>query len=56
MNVGYVDAPSPNSSVFKVRDDVGNPIPGNSNEGHDYGNRSLSDEQRKALVEYMKTL
>jgi hypothetical protein len=56
VKVGYVDAPSPNGFVFKVRDDAGKPIPGNSNEGHDYGNGSLTDDQRKALVEYMKTL
>ena len=31
-------------------------IEGNANIGHDYGNGRLSDRNRKALVEYMKTL
>ncbi len=30
-------------------------IAGNSNAGHDYGNAALSDDDRWALVEYMKT-
>ncbi len=55
-NVGYVDAPTPAASLFRVNDGQGKPIPGNANEGHDYGNSRLSDEDRWALVEYMKTL
>lgn len=31
-------------------------LPGNSNAGHDYGTRDLSDDDRKDLVEYLKTL
>jgi len=31
-------------------------LPGNSNLGHDYGVGSLSDEERSALLEFMKTL
>ena len=42
--------------VFRVRDDDGNVIPGNSNGGHDYGNASLTDDERWAIVEYLKTL
>ena len=30
--------------------------PGNSNAGHDYNNAGLSEEDRQALVEYMKSL
>jgi hypothetical protein len=56
VNVGYVDAPSPNGSRFETHDAAGQPIPGNSNDGHDYGNGSLSERERRALVEYMKSL
>ncbi|MBS0362019.1 MAG: hypothetical protein JSR98_11605 [Proteobacteria bacterium] len=31
-------------------------LPGNSNAGHDYGTSKLSDADRAALVEYLKTL
>lgn len=41
---------------FRTRDDVGQEILGNSNAGHDYGNSKLSDDERMALIEYMKTL
>ena len=57
-NVGYVtrpDAPG-NKFLFKARDAQNNPIPGNSNEGHDYGASGLSPDQRRALLEYLKTL
>jgi len=30
--------------------------PGNSNAGHDYGNVEFSPDQRKALIEYLKSL
>ena len=30
--------------------------PGNANGGHDYGNAQFNEQQRRALVEYMKTL
>lgn len=50
--VGYVSAPTAAGNGFtfdtKVR--------GNSNIGHDYRVGELTDEQRWALVEYMKTL
>ncbi len=50
-NVGYVTAPSAdNSFVFQTS------LDGNSNLGHDYGNAGLSDADRWALIEYMKTL
>ena len=31
-------------------------LKGNSNQGHDYGSRELTDEQRQELLEYLKTL
>ena len=43
-----------NTFTFRTRDAGGNMVPGNSNAGHDYGNASLTEEQRWALVEYMK--
>ena len=45
-----------NNSEFKTRDDKGNLIDGNSNDGHDYSNDKLSDEDRYAIIEYLKTL
>jgi len=45
-----------NSFPFKTRDDNGRMIDGNSNAGHDYGNATLSESDRWALVEYMKGL
>jgi cytochrome c peroxidase len=55
--VGYVTTPSAdNSFVFQTHDASGAPIDGNSNAGHDYGNAAMSDDDRWALIEYMKTL
>jgi len=55
--VGYrTDEVAGNDFVFRTHDDDGAPVPGNSNLGHDYGNAGFSDADRKALVEYMKTL
>jgi hypothetical protein len=48
--VGYNTAESADNS-FEF--DTG--LPGNSNSGHDYGNARLTPDDRKALVEYMKT-
>jgi processive rubber oxygenase RoxA-like protein len=56
VNVGFADRAGPNGWTFRTRDRAGRPIFGNSNEGHDYGSAQLSDEERWALVEYMKTL
>jgi len=55
--VGYVTAQSAeNSFEFRTRDAGGRMIDGNSNAGHDYNNAALSEEDRRALVEYMKSL
>ncbi len=50
------DATGDNSFVFNTRDAAGRVIDGNSNAGHDYGNASLSEDDRWALVEYLKGL
>ncbi|PJI56061.1 hypothetical protein CTI14_00210 [Methylobacterium radiotolerans] len=60
VNVGLETAPErgigDKAFTFKARDADGTFIDGNSNEGHDYGNANLSKDDRKALVEYLKTL
>lgn len=47
---------SENTFVFNTRDAAGSPIAGNPNLGHDYGNAKLTDDERWALVEYMKAV
>ena len=42
--------------LYKTHDDKGNPIPGNSNVGHEHGAALTSDDDRWALVEYLKSL
>jgi hypothetical protein len=57
VNVGYVTSEdADNSFEFRTRDDSGRMIPGNSNAGHDYDNAAFTEQERRALVEYMKTL
>jgi hypothetical protein len=41
--------------TFRVVDEAGKPIPGNSNAGHEYGG-ALSAEERGQLLEYLKSL
>ena len=48
-NVGFLTGPSADTFEFKTD------VPGNANSGHEYGT-TLSDEDRWALVEYLKTL
>jgi hypothetical protein len=45
-----------NSFVFNTRGPDGASLAGNSNSGHDYGNANLSEDERWALVEYMKAV
>lgn len=52
--VGFADTEG--GWIFRVYDEAGNLIPGNSNAGHDYGNAELTDDERWAIVEYLKTL
>nr|WP_324257794.1 di-heme-cytochrome C peroxidase [Cellvibrio fontiphilus] len=49
QKVGHLTSAAPNTSLFDTR------LPGNSNSGHEYGTE-LNDEQRWALVEYIKSL
>lgn len=58
VKVGFRTEPTApgNSFEFRTRDPQGKPIPGNSNAGHDYGNAQLTDQQRRELIEYLKTL
>jgi mono/diheme cytochrome c family protein len=56
VHVGFVDEQKGHGSWFQTTDGGGRPIHGNSNEGHIYGNERLTDEQRWALIAYMKTL
>jgi hypothetical protein len=57
VKVGFVDTARPdNGFLFNTRDARGQPIPGNANSGHDYGNASLSEHDRMALIAYLKTL
>lgn len=48
-NMGYLTTPGPGSFKFETGRD------GNSNRGHEYG-KELNDDQRYALIEYIKTL
>ena len=65
--VGYITDPHPMGFEFQTTDDQGNPIPGNANTGHsgerftqirdrDGKWRDFRDDERWALVEYLKTL
>lgn len=49
IKVGHLSTENPDATLFDTR------LRGNSNAGHEYGVQ-LSDEQRRALVEYIKSL
>jgi hypothetical protein len=49
VKVGHVYSEAPNTSFYDTR------LRGNSNAGHEYGTQ-LTDEERWALVEYVKNL
>lgn len=57
-NVGYVDAEPDNGQAFllEARDNNGVVVEGNGNQGHEYGADKFSDEDRRAIVEYLKSL
>lgn len=55
VNVGYVGTDG-DGFLLRTRDDQGRIIEGNSNAGHVYGADRFTDEDRRALVEYMKSL
>ena len=50
------DYKSGNKFEFKTKDENGDPIDGNSNDGHDYGNTGFSDDDRFSIIEYLKSL
>lgn len=58
VDVGYAgtDPGGGNGFLLRTRDDSGRIIEGNSNAGHVYGADRFSEEDRRALVEYMKSL
>ena len=53
--LGFRAVAGANSFRFDTVDTSGAAIPGNSKEGHDYDNASILPEDRKALLEYLKT-
>ncbi len=53
VNVGYVTTDGAFTLVARQGESV---IEGESNVGHEYGAAAFSEEDRRALVEYMKTL
>ncbi|MEI8143975.1 MAG: di-heme-cytochrome C peroxidase [Alphaproteobacteria bacterium] len=56
-NVGFVpDQAADNPFRFSTVDATGRPLRGNSNAGHDYGNAQLTEQNRRDLVEYLKSL
>ena len=56
VKVGYVTTQSAENSFHFVARDGSGLVPGNGNGGHDYGNASLTDADRWAIIEYLKTL
>lgn len=57
-NVGYLTTDPGNGMgfLFRVFDQTGKAIEGNSNAGHEYGAGELSDADRHALIAYLKML
>jgi hypothetical protein len=59
VKVGFsTDLADPeNSFVYRTMNKAtGEPIPGNYNSGHDYGNAALTETDRQNLLEYLKSL
>ena len=56
IDVGFKSSPGDGPFEFRVRDANNKIIPGNDNAGHDYGTASMTEQERRALVEYLKTL
>jgi hypothetical protein len=52
VNVGFV---STGAEAARLGFEYDTSVPGNSNQGHTYGTE-LSEEQKRALVEFLKTL
>lgn len=58
VRVGFEGGAGAAGNVFTLvaRSPEGRPVDGNSNAGHDYGNSGITADERRALVEYMKSL
>ena len=57
VKVGYeTTEPASGGFFLQTVDADGNPIPGNSRKGHVYGVAQLTEDDRMALIEYMKSL
>ena len=56
VEVGLKSEPGGGRSEFRVRSSDGKEMFGNSNAGHEWGAAELSDEERWAIVAYLKTL
>ncbi len=60
VKVGFItNKTEENRFLFEARNSTGgalNSVDGNTNRGHDYDNEKLSDEDRMALIAYLKTL
>jgi hypothetical protein len=54
--VGLRSEPGEGRSEFRVRDAAGREIFGNSNAGHEWGAAQLTDDERWAIVAYLKSL
>lgn len=53
--LGFTDVMAGERDIaFSVNDAAGQPILGNSNLGHDYGNAQMSDHDRWAIIAYIK--
>jgi hypothetical protein len=65
-DIGFSTQPSPGTFEFRVQGPDGKTIAGNDNAGHEgvgytqvregNTNRDFTDTERRALIEYMKTL
>jgi hypothetical protein len=57
-HLGYVNAKpaSGGATLLQTQDANGRRIEGNGNQGHEYGAAGFSDQERWALIEYLKSL
>jgi cytochrome c553 len=56
VEVGLKSEPGEGRSEFRVRSPDGKEMFGNSNAGHEWGAAELTDEERWAIIAYLKTL
>lgn len=56
--VGYVNSKPADgiATLIKLRDDAGDVIEGNGNQGHEYGADNFTDDERAAMIEFLKSL